>query len=342
MNYLELLQVFFYIVFGLCITLYSVLDGFDLGTGMLHLFTKSDYDRRIFLNAIGPVWDGNSVWIVLVMGVLFAGFPPIYASLFSGFYILCMMLVFGLMFRAVAIEFRSKREDKTWRRFWDHVFCYSSFLIAFGVGVILGNFIEGVPLDKQGNFLADFKTTFRLFPVFVGFLSIALFSMHGAIYLCMKTEGALHETLRRWVSKLVTVFASIYVFITFMTLKYMPHMTDRILSYPWLVLIPVLAVLAFLNVIRLFAKGKDFLAFGSSALGIALLFVTFSIGTFPALIKSSLDPSYSMTIFNSSSSLLTLTTLSVIVVVGVPLIFLYGTIVYKIFRGKVRITDTSY
>jgi cytochrome bd ubiquinol oxidase subunit II len=342
MSFLEYLQVFFYIVFGLCITLYSILDGFDLGTGMLHLFTKKDVDRRIFLNAIGPVWDGNSVWIVLVMGVLFAGFPPVFASLFSGFYILSMLLIFGLMFRAVAIEFRSKREDRLWRNFWDHVFSYSSYLIAFGVGVILGNFIEGVPVDSQGNFLADLKTTFRIFPVLVGFLSISLFSMHGAIYLCMKTEGPLHEQLRKWVSKLVTIFACVYVLISFLTLKYMPHMTDRIVAYPFLTVIPVFAILAFLNVIRLFAKGKDFLAFGSSAAGIALLFITFSIGTFPALIRSNLDSSFSMTIFNSSSSQLTLTTLSVIVVTGVPLIFLYGSIVYKIFRGKVKLNDTSY
>lgn len=342
MNYLELLQVFFYIVFGLCISLYSILDGFDLGTGMLHLFTKKDQDRRIFLNAIGPVWDGNSVWIVLVMGVLFAGFPPVFASLFSGFYILSMLLVFGLMFRAVAIEFRSKREDRLWRRFWDHVFSYSSYLIAFGVGVILGNFIEGVPMDAQGNFLADFKTTFRLFPVLVGILAVSLFSMHGAIYLCMKTEGALHLILRRWVTKLVTIFSCLYVFITFVTLKYMPHMTDRMIEYPMLGVIPVLAILAFLNVINMFKKGKDFLAFVSSAIGIILLFTTFSIGTFPSLIRSSMDTNFSMTIFNSSASQLTLTTLSVIVLIGVPLIFLYGSIIYKVFKGKVTLTDTSY
>lgn len=342
MNFLELLQVFFYIVFGLCITLYSVLDGFDLGTGMLHLFTKKDTDRRIFLNAIGPVWDGNSVWIILVMGVLFAGFPPVFASLFSGFYILSMLLIFGLMFRAVAIEFRSKREDRTWRNFWDHVFSYASYAIAFGVGVILGNFVEGVPMDHQGNFLADFQTTFRVFPVLIGLLAVCLFSMHGAIYLCMKTEGALHNMLRVWVTKLVTIFSCLYVFTTFVTLKYMPHMTDRIVEYPFLIIIPLGAILAFLNVIRMFKKKKDLWAFGSSALGIMLLFITFSIGTFPALIKSSLNPNYSMTIFNSSSSQLTLTTLTVIVLVGVPLIFLYGTIIYKIFKGKVKLSDTSY
>ena len=135
----ELLFPFaWYLILGIAVTLYVILDGFDLGVGMLHPFAKNDLDRRIFLNAIGPVWDGNEVWLVIVGGAMFAGFPDMYAALFSGFYNLCMILLCGLMFRAVAIEFRSKRPSSTWRSIWDWVFSISSFLIAFGLGLSFG------------------------------------------------------------------------------------------------------------------------------------------------------------------------------------------------------------
>jgi cytochrome d ubiquinol oxidase subunit II len=339
---LELLQISYYVVFGLAVTLYAILDGFDLGTGMLHLCTPKDHDRRIFLNAIGPVWDGNSVWLVIVMGTLFAGFPPIFASLFSGFYLLAMILMFGLMLRAVAIEFRSKQEGLNWRSFWDHTFCYSSYIIAFGVGATLGNLIEGVPMNAEGDFQAGFLTTFRPYPVLIGLLAITLFSMHGAIYLCMKTEGGLHEKLRRWVTKLVLCFGVVFAAATVATLWFMPHMSDRVLAHPYLFIFPIGALLSLFNVVRLFKKGKDLWAFGSSALSIACLFVTFALGTFPSLVHSTLDPNNSLTIYNSSSSKLTLTVLMVIVVTGIPLVFVYGGIVYRVFKGKVTLDKTSY
>jgi cytochrome bd ubiquinol oxidase subunit II len=339
---LELLQNCFYLVFGFAVTAYAILDGFDLGTGMLHLFTKNDTDRRIFLNAIGPVWDGNAVWIVIVMGVLFAAFPPVFASMFAGFYLMSMILISGFMFRAVAIEFRSKKPEASWRNFWDRMFAISSFVIAFCVGTMLGNLIEGLPLDQNGNFLAGLETTFRPYSVLVGFLSVSLFSMHGAIYLCMKTEGALHEKLRGWVAHLIKIFFAIYIITTLATLKYMPHMLERLKEYPWLGIFPLLTPLSLLSVVRLFKNGKDLRAFGSSAIGIAMLFITFGIGTFPNLIRSSTDPQYSFTIYNSSSSKLTLTVLFFIVVIGVPLVLFYGSVVYKVFKGKVKIDKSSY
>lgn len=339
---LELLQVCLYLVFGVAVTCYAILDGFDLGTGMLHLFVKKDQDRRIFLNAIGPVWDGNAVWLVIVMGVLFAGFPPVFATLFTGFYIMCMLLIFGLMLRAVAIEFRSKQESPLWRKFWDHTFSYSSYIIAFGVGTMFGNLIEGVPLDAQGNFLADLSMTFRPYPVLVGFLAMSLFSMHGAIYLCMKTEGKLHDTLRNWVSRLVLYFGAMFAITTWATLHFMPRMLDRLTSMPVLFIFPIGAFIALTYVSKLFKKGKDLAAFLASSAAIACLFVTFGLGTFPILIHSTMDPSYSLTIFNSSSSFLTLGVLMLIVLVGVPLVFVYGSAVYRIFKGKVTLNKSSY
>src|SRR3989338_5440991 len=150
------LEALWYAVIGASLLFYTILDGFDLGVGALHLFARGDTQRRIFLNAIGPVWDGNEVWIVIVMGGMFAGFPNVYATIFSGFYTLLMFLIAGLMFRAVAIEFRSKRESPKWRSLWDVVFSFASILVAFVLGVLIGNMIRGIPLDAEQNYVGTF------------------------------------------------------------------------------------------------------------------------------------------------------------------------------------------
>ena len=200
------LEHLWYFVVGICIVAYTVLDGFDLGVGILNMFVKKDEERRVFLNAIGPVWDGNEVWLIILGGGLFAGFPDVYAALCSGFYNLCMLLLMFLIFRAVAIEFRSKRPSKTWRSTWDYVFALSSLGIAFGVGLVLGNLIEGVPLESNREFSASLSLTFRPYSILVGITSVVLFAMHGTIFLTMKTEGQLHEKLRIWVQKSMILF----------------------------------------------------------------------------------------------------------------------------------------
>ena len=150
-----------FLVVGAVFTGYAILDGFDLGAGALHLFFKKEESRRIALNAIGPVWDGNEVWIVIMMGGLFAGFPNAYATIFSGFYTLFMFLIAGLMFRAAAIEFRSKRESPLWRSFWDVMFSLSSILVGLVIGLLLGNMIEGIPLNAQQDYVGAFADFFR-------------------------------------------------------------------------------------------------------------------------------------------------------------------------------------
>src|SRR3972149_6423750 len=164
------LEVIWYWVIGLSVAMYVILDGFDLGVGMLHLFTKEDEERRIFLNAIGPVWDGNELWLVIVGGALFAGFPEAYATLFSSFYNLCMAFLAGIIFRSAAIEFRSKRGSKRWRNTWDRFFSFASFFIAFGLGVVLGNLIEGIPFDDQKSFSGTFSEFLRPYPILIGLL----------------------------------------------------------------------------------------------------------------------------------------------------------------------------
>lgn len=332
-----------YFVLGIAVTLYVILDGFDLGVGILHPFAKKDLDRRIFLNAIGPVWDGNEVWLIIVGGAMFAGFPDVYAALFSGFYNLCMILLAGLIFRAVAIEFRSKQTSKRWRQTWDWVFSISSFVIAFGLGLSIGNLVEGVPLNEHREFVGNFALCFRPYPILIGFLSCALLAMHGAIYLCMKTEGALHQQLRIWVKRAIVVFIAFYVLATVATWIHKPYMISKLFLEPYLFLFGILTLLVILNVPREFSKKRDFRAFFYSCLGIVFLMVLYGIGTFPVLVRSTIDPEqHSLTFYNAASSPLTLKVLLIIVAIGIPLVLGYGYYIYRVFKGKVKIGPSSY
>lgn len=337
------LAVLWYGVIGIAILMYVVLDGFDLGVGALHLFARTDHQRRIFLNAIGPVWDGNEVWIVIVMGALFAGFPNAYATIFSGFYSVLMILIAGLIFRACSIEFRSKRESMTWREFWDIVFSFSSIIVAFILGLLLGNAIQGIAIDGQQNFVGQFSDFFQPYPVLVGITAVALCAMHGATYLNMKTEGEAHATVRKWIIPAIIVFMVWYIIMTLATLIYMPHMVHRIQQMPILFVFPILSLLAIINIPYQIHRGNDGWAFVSSALSIVFLFILYGLGTFPTILPSTLYPeTNSLTIYNTASTLYTMKVLLIVVIIGVPLVLAYGFWIYRIFRGKVVLSKTSY
>jgi len=309
----------------------------------LHLLSRTDHQRRIFLNAIGPVWDGNEVWLVIVIGGLFAGFPNVYATIFSGFYSPLMFLIAGLMFRAVAIEFRSKRESPKWRSLWDVVFAFASILVGLVIGMLLGHMIRGIPLDAEQNYIGTFSDFFHPYAILVGITSVALFAMHGATYLTMKTEGDTHEIVRRWITPAINVFLFWYVITTIATFIYMPHMMMRFKEYPILMVLPLLSFLAILNIPYQVRKRNDGWAFISSSLSIVLLLVLYGVGTFPMIIPSTIDYAQnSLTIFNASASQKTLGILMTVVVIGVPLVLAYGFWIYRIFRGKVRLEKTSY
>jgi cytochrome d ubiquinol oxidase subunit II len=337
------LETLWYAVIGLSVLMYTVLDGFDLGVGAWHLLAKNDIQRRTFLNAIGPVWDGNEVWLVIVMGGLFAGFPNVYATVFSGFYTLLMFMIAGLIFRAVAIEFRSKRESPVWRSLWDVVFSFASILVAFVLGILIGNMIRGIPLDASQNYVGDFSYFLHPYPVLVGITTVSLFAMHGATFLNMKTDGQTHAVVRKWINPSIMVFLFWYVITTIATLLYMPHMVAHFHTYKYLSIFPLLSFFAILNIAYQVRKKNDGWAFLSSCLSIALLLVLYGLGTYPTLVPSTIDPTTnSLTIFNSSSTPKTLTILLTVVVIGIPLVLAYGVWVYHIFRGKVRLEKTSY
>jgi cytochrome d ubiquinol oxidase subunit II len=339
----EALIIIWFTVFVVLLTGYAILDGFDLGVGMLHLFAKKDEERRIMLNSIGPVWDGNEVWLVTAGGALFAGFPDVYATIFSAFYTPIMVLLAGLIFRAVAIEFRSKNPSSVWRWTFDLLFSLASLIITLGLGLVLGNLINGIPLDEHKEFIGSFSDFISPYTLLIAILTVALFAMHGSIYIVMKTEGELHDRLRKRVAPAIIFFIMTYAISTAATLIYQPHMVAHIKERPYFFLIAILNMFVIANIPRLITKGKDGLAFIFSSLNIICLFILFGIGTYPVAVRASNDPAnLSLTIYNSSSSEKTLQILLLMALIGVPLVLSYTTAIYYVFRGKVRLDSRSY
>jgi cytochrome bd ubiquinol oxidase subunit II len=336
------LNTTWFILIGVLFTGYAMLDGFDLGVGALHLFTKSDEDRRVMLNAIGPVWDGNEVWLVTGGGALFAAFPNVYATVFSGFYMAFVLLLVALIFRAVAIEFRSKQPMRWWRQMWDIGFSAGSILSSLLIGVAMGNIAWGIPIDDRGEFAGSFWSLLHPYPLLLGITTVALFMMHGAIYALMKTEGRLHDKLRGWINHCVIFFIICYAVTTMATLLYVPHMAARVRANPWLFSLAVANMLAIANIPREIHRGNDWRAFLSSCAAMITLMGLFGLEMFPNLVLSNPIPAYSLDVYNAASSPKTLGIMLTIAVIGVPVVLAYTVSIYWIFRGKVKLDQMSY
>jgi cytochrome d ubiquinol oxidase subunit II len=337
---MDIYDVWFLIV-GALFAGYAVLDGFDLGVGSLHLFAKGDTERRVMINSIGPVWDGNEVWLVVGGGALFAAFPDVYATVFSGFYLAIMLVLFMLIFRAAAIEFRSKHPSHRWRRSWDISFCVSSLVAGFLFGVALGNVIRGIPLDQNGDYTGTFLDLFTPYTTLCGVTTVALFMMHGANYLELRTEGEMQQRVRTWMQNSIIFFALCYFTLTMATLIYVPTMVDHVKTRQWLFIVPILTMLAIANIPRSVYHNQPGRAFASSCLAVLGLWMLVGIGMYPDLVIA--DPeSRSLTIHNAASSESTLRTMLIIALIGMPLVLGYTVAIYWIFRGKVRLDHTSY
>jgi cytochrome d ubiquinol oxidase subunit II len=335
-------QTLWFLLVGVLFMGYAILDGFDLGVGALHLFVKEDRERRLFLNAIGPIWDGNEVWLVTGGGALFAAFPEVYATVFSGFYLAFMLLLFALIFRAVAIEFRSKQEMGWWKNFWDVSFSVSSIVSSLLVGVALGNIAWGIPLGPDHEFAGTFLGLLKPYPLLLGVTTLALFMMHGSIYIVLKTEGPLQARLKKWVNHTMIFFILCYVLTTLATLLYIPHMLTTIQKYPVLFIVPVLSVLSIANIPRNVSKGQGWGAFLSSCAACVSLMALFGIGMYPVMVFSNPFPENSLTIYNAASSVKTLKIMALIAAIGMPLVLSYTASIYWVFRGKVKLDSTSY
>ncbi len=327
---------------GVLLTGYAVLDGFDLGVGMLHPLARTDQERRIFMNSIGPLWDGNEVWLVTFGGALFAAFPNAYATAFSAFYLPFMVLLFALIFRAVSMEFRSKQAHGAWRRFWDWCFFGASGLATLLFGVAVGDSMHGLPIGADMEFHGNLLSLVGPYSLLVGALAVATFLMHGSIYLYLKTEGDLQKRVHGWMWRTFGFFLVVYLFTTIATLVALPATHRNFETHPWMWAVVVLNVLAIANIPRAIFQGRPFYAFISSSATIAALTFLFGAALFPNLIVSSGDPSHSLTIYNAASSAKTLGVMRNIAFIGMPFVLSYTAVIYWVFRGKVDIGKLGY
>jgi len=332
------LQATWFLLVGVLLVGYAILDGFDLGVGIQHLVTaRTDRERRILLNSIGPVWDGNEVWLITAGGALFAAFPKVYATAFSGLYLALILVLVALILRAVSIEFRSKEPGRGWRTTWDVTFTIGSLLPAILFGVAIGNVMRGLPLTAAGEYGGDFLGLLSPFALVVGLLSASMFLMQGGAWLVVKTEGAVRERARRatmagWLGTVV-----LWLGVSAWSRAEAPALWDAygfVLAWAAPAVFVVLAV----AVPVLLRAGRDGPAFLASSGIVAALVATLGIGLYPALIPAR-GTGEALTAHNAASSDLTLTVMLVIAAVGLPLVLAYTAWVYRTFRGKVQLDE---
>ncbi|MEE4274634.1 MAG: cytochrome d ubiquinol oxidase subunit II [Thermoleophilia bacterium] len=332
---MTLADVWFVLV-AVLLTGYAALDGFDLGAGVLYPFLgRTEEERATIRSAIGPVWDGNEVFLVVGGGALFAAFPPVYAMTFSGFYLAIMLFLFGLIFRAVSMEFHHR--DEKWARVWDAGFFVGSLLPALLAGVALGNVIRGVPLDANGDYAGSFLELLNPYSLLIGVTGLALFATHGAAWIAHKSEGVLQRRAARtrlagYIVVLLLAAAS-----TVVTFIAVPRASDNVVGSPvgW-AFIALLAAAALYTLWQIGAQA-DLKAFlGTTATIIGLAGVA-AVGNYPDIVPArDTAAETSLTVANSSSSDLTLTVMLVVAVIGVPLVTAYTIIVYRTFTGKAK------
>jgi cytochrome d ubiquinol oxidase subunit II len=337
------LNVVWFVLFMVIISGYVILDGFDLGVGILHLtLARSDEERRVMLDSIGPVWDGNEVWLVLGGGALFAAFPLVYAALFSGLYLAMMLVLLVLILRTVAIAFRSRRPGAGWRSLWDAVFFGSSLGIALLLSVALGNVVAGLRLEGDGFVRQSLLESLTPFTLLAGVTGVAMLAAHGALYLSLKTEGALLARVRAAIPRLLAVFLLLGLLLVGATLLWAGQVIAGYAATPLKLLAPAAALAAFAACWAFAGQGRYLEAFTSSAAMIGALIFSVGLGLYPSLLVSSISPGFNLTIFNAASAPNTLTVMLIIAAIGLPFVLMYTAGVYYIFRGKVRLGPQEY
>lgn len=327
------LNIVWFVLIGVLYTGYFILEGFDLGVGILHPFVaKTDTERRSVINTIGPHWDGNEVWLITAGGATFAAFPNWYATLFSGFYLPLLLMLVGLILRGVALEFRSKDENRLWRSFWDWAICLGSFIPALLWGVAFANFLRGIPIDASQNYTGGFWNLLNPYALTVGVLSTIGFMLQGAIFLALKTENPIKERVQKLASRLwipvLVLMAAVVLFSSAETdMATKEGIRPGILSY--LVLI-IQAVVGFFIFRGQYGKG-----FIMQSLTIAGVTASAFLTLFPRVLISSTNPVWSLTIYNAASSPYTLQIMSIVALIFVPIFLVYQAWTYWIFRKRV-------
>ncbi len=336
------LQSIWFFLWGLLWAIFFMTDGFDLGIGTLYpLLGKDEMSKRIMINAMGPLWDGNQVWLVTAGGVTFAAFPLVYAVMFSSLYTPLMLILFALIIRGVSFEFRGKLDDPRWTKVWDICIFVGSFLPALLFGVAFANIFQGIPINENGIFQGNVLTLFNPYGLLGGVLFVLLFVQHGALWLAIKSDGELHDraaAIARNVWPALLLVAVLFLIFS----KFATDLYDNYLAQPLLFNI-ILATVAGLVGSRFFmARQAYFKAWLASALTIVGATFFGIAGLFPNLFPSSLNPDWSLTAFNASSSNLTLTIMLAVVLFFIPIVLAYQIWAYKLFSSKVDPKELIY
>ena len=337
-----------FILVGFMLAMYVLLDGFDIGAGVVHLFAaKTDEERRMIIRAIGPVWDGNEVWLIAAGGTLFFAFPLLYASSFSGFYLPLIIVLWLLMLRGAAIELRSHIANPVWAAFWDGVFAFGSVLLAFFFGAALANVVRGVPLDQSHFFFEPLWTNFNpaaaipgildWYTILIGLLALAALTVHGANWISVKTEGALQQRTRRVARNGWFATVALTLLSTIATVALRPEMFTNFHNRPLGLLFPMLIVVGLVGAAWFTRRGRDRAAFASSGAFLLGLLASVAFGLYPDVLPA-VNPTYSLTIGNSAAGHYGLVVGLIWWSIGMLLAIVYFTVTYWLFRGKVKLS----
>ena len=327
--------------FGLITVLFVgffFLEGFDYGVGgLLPIVGKDDRERRIVINSIGPFWDGNEVWLITAGGAMFAAFPHWYATLFSGFYLALVLMLVALIVRGVAFEFRSKIENPTWRKTWDWAIVFGSFVPALLWGVAVANLLRGVPIDQNKNYVGGFFDLLGPYALLGGIAFVALFLLHGALFLNLRTEGIVRERARAAASRLWLPTVGLVVLFVVAT-----YLSTDIFGRVGPIAAVLLAAVALVASGLLLRAGREGWAFAMTGLTVAAATVMAFAGTFPRVMISSLNPDWSLTIYSASSSPYTLQVMTIVAACFVPIVLAYQGWSYWVFRKRVSAKALEY
>jgi cytochrome d ubiquinol oxidase subunit II len=331
-------QIIWFVLWAVLWAVYFMLDGFDFGIGMIQPFVaETDTDRRVMLNAIGPVWDGNEVWLITAGGATFAAFPTTYALMFSYLYTALLLILFALIIRGVSIEFRGKVDNIAWKSAWDKAFVVGSFLPALIFGVAFGNIFRGLPMDAAG-YHGNLFTLLNPYGLLTGVFFVLLFAVHGALWLTIRTTEGISDRSRKLAMKLW--FPLVVVAVVFLvSTAFSTRLYDNYFATPMLFIVPLIAVLSLLAIGHFTKRSAETKAFAASCLTIFMVTFTGVVGLYPNLIPSNIDPNFSLTIFNSSSSVYTLKIMTVVALVFVPIVIAYQIWTYRIFNERVSSED---
>jgi cytochrome d ubiquinol oxidase subunit II len=341
-----------FVLVTLTLTVYVVLDGFDLGAGIVHhVVAKTEAERRGVLRAIGPVWDGNEVWLIAAAGTLFLSFPVLYAASFSGFYLPLMMVLWLLMLRALGVELRGHVDDPVWRRFWDFTFAGASAALSMFLGVALGNVIRGVPLDGNRMFFEPLWTDFLpygrtgildWYTVLTGVVAVALLAVHGANYIALKTEGGLQMRAREFGRRGGGAVAVLVAVALGASLHVRPDMLGNYRVHAWGWLIPLLVVGGLAGMHRARRRQRDLAAFLCSSACLVGMLGGVAFGLYPRMLPSTLDPRFDLTVWNAAAHSYGLRVGLTWWSIAAALAAIYFAYLYRSFRGKVVLKGDGY